>query len=265
MDSWTKLAPIVKRHTGRTLVGTDGGLYAFTDTEIRVPDRDVEGAIHEFCHFVVASESERRQLNMGLSQDWTHPGFTRMVRCEELAWSLENYIFGDLPVAQMASLLTPEARASGGGMNISSHTHDAWLRSGHSWDAFIGKDRELFERERAETVERAQKAHLEKEERRREDGKRIMVAEAALAEAVRAAETVIRHGELRPEGSEELRREALQRAESTLIQVGELQEIVRLWMKEIRGYEAKQLEALKPAGPLNVWQKLIWNDVAGDE
>lgn len=116
--TWNSLGDIIHEQTGRSLVGTPGGLYRFDETAIQVPYGSVEGAVHELCHWVVASESERRQVNMGLSQDWQHPLWDRMVWCEELAWSLEFYLYGDPSVADMAAMMTPEARASGGGGEI---------------------------------------------------------------------------------------------------------------------------------------------------
>lgn len=115
---WDAFGSLIHEQTGRKLVGTRGGTYVFSPTEIRVPDLDIEAAVHELCHWVVANDSERKQVNLGLSQDWQHPNYDRMVRCEEMAWSLEFYLFGDPTVEKMASYLTPEARASGGGYNI---------------------------------------------------------------------------------------------------------------------------------------------------
>ena len=120
MQTWERVGSIIQKTTGRRLVGTGGGLYAFTDAEIRLPFGSVEGAFHELCHWAVASDEERRQPNMGLVMDSAHPKFDRMVRCEELAWSLEFYLFGDPTVERMARFLTPEAAEGGSGYSISS-------------------------------------------------------------------------------------------------------------------------------------------------
>lgn len=168
---WDKLGTLIKEQTGRTLVGTGGGLYAFTETELRVPQGTGEGVIHELCHWVVASDEERRMPNLGLSMDWTHPGYDRMVRCEELAWSLQFYLFGDPTVEKMASYLTPEARASGGGSYISSYeqaqarqAREKRLHLEEAAKAELERGKHLVDREaeslRREALQRAEQVGL---------------------------------------------------------------------------------------------------------
>jgi hypothetical protein len=195
MEPWLAMVDVAQRVTGRRVVGTSGGLYAFTEAEIRLPYGSVEGLIHDVCHWVVADESERRQDNMGLSQDWTHPRYDRMVKCEELAWSLETYLFGDPPPEVMASLMTPESLASGGGNYSTSY----------------------MDRLPTMTLKRSA------------DAAAFRVTEAALAEMTRARASVVGHGELRPDGNEKLRREACRKAEETGFPVREIQNIVRAW------------------------------------
>jgi hypothetical protein len=180
-QDWKTLGRLVKETTGRTLIGTKGGLYAFTPHEMRIPRLDIEAGVHELCHYVVASPEERKQDNMGLSTDWTHPQFDRMVRCEELAWSLEFYLFGDPTAERMASFLTPEAQASGGGVNI-GYTNHAQFHGSH--------------RPRI-TLEEAAKAELER-------GKRLVEQQA-----------------------EQLRREALLKAEQAQLRVKELKALIQ--------------------------------------
>ena len=177
--NWERLAGIIHDLTGRRLVGTDGGLYCFSDTEIRVPDRDVEGATHELCHWVVATEEQRRQPNMGLVLDVSNPGFEWMVRCEELAWSLELFLFGDPTSAQMRACMTLESRASGSGAFPSSDDRDVVLEA------------------------------------------------ASLAELAVARDKVFRHGEQRPDGTEDLRRDVLRVAGQVALPVRALQSIIR--------------------------------------
>ncbi len=200
---WTELSSIVQQTTGRKLVGTPGGLYAFTDSELRVPYGSVEGVIHELCHFAVSNDTEKKQLNLGLSTDWQHPGYDRMVKCEELAWSLEFYLFGDPAVERMASFLTPEARASGGGGYVTYYT-----------------------KAEQEERDRLQKAYR--------------VEQAAIAELTRAMRTVLR-GELRPDGSEELRREALAKAEQAGLPVKRIKALI----KELEQEEERRVEQEK--------------------
>lgn len=121
---WSDLGGIVKQASGRLLVATDGGLYAVMPTTIAVPYGSVEGAIHELCHWVVADEAERRQENFALSQDWSHPRWLHMVQREEEAWALEYFLFSDRSPAEMASIMTPEARSSGGGGYLSMEEMD---------------------------------------------------------------------------------------------------------------------------------------------
>lgn len=165
------MAEVVREQTGRRLVGTDGGLYLFSESEIRLPYGSVEGAVHELCHWVVASEEERKLPNMGLSTDWQHPKFDRMVRCEELAWSLEFYLYGDPTAEIMARYLTPEARASGGGVNIGYTNHSQFT------------PRQRWEGVQQPTLEEAAKAEMER-------GKRLVEQEAEKLrrEALRKAE-----------------------------------------------------------------------------
>lgn len=192
-DPWLAMVDVAERVTGRRVVPTDGGLYTFGLDVLAVPKGSVEGLVHETCHWVVASESERRQPNLGLSQDWEHPGYDRMVKCEELAWSLEFFLFGDPPIPLMGSLMTPEARSSGGGYSYTS-----------------------YEVERLKGPAAADEVAL-------------TVTHAAMAEMERARLNVVGHGELRPEGSESLRREALKDAVAAGLPVREIQRIVRAW------------------------------------
>jgi hypothetical protein len=195
-DSWLAMVDVAERVTGRRVNPTDGGLYSFGVDELAVPYGSVEGLTHEVCHWVVASESERRMENMGLSQDWEHPRYDRMVKCEELAWSLENYLLGDPPPEVLGCMMTPEARSSGGGGYYTE-----------------------YERERVKNLQGAAAA----------DAVALIVTRAAEAEMFRAKERVFGHGEIRPDGSEALRREALAAAEKTGLPVKEIQKIVRTW------------------------------------
>ncbi len=116
--AWSKVGEAIKSITGRKLVGTDGGLYVFSDTEIRVPDYDVEAAVHELCHWIVASDRERRMPNLDMYTDPRHPDYARMVLREESAWSLEFWLFGDPTPVQLARIMSPVAMASGSGQAI---------------------------------------------------------------------------------------------------------------------------------------------------
>lgn len=122
MSTWNEVGGIIKSVTGRRLIGIPTGPYEFGATELKIPTGSVEGAVHDLCHFVVASPEEKRMPNMGLSQDWTHPRWDRMVMCEELAWALEFWLYGNPTVADMASLMTPEACSSGGGGYITDYS-----------------------------------------------------------------------------------------------------------------------------------------------
>lgn len=228
MESWTQLAEIIRKQTGRKVVGTAGGLYTFSDVELRVPLGSVEGLVHDLCHWVVASPEERKQPNMGLSQDWTHPGWDRMVRCEELAWSLEMYLFGDPSIPVMASLMTPEARVSGGGVNVSTQELiglGLYPRPEFGYcvhDDDVAREREKLRRKRErETPNLSAKEAAEVVA--------YGVTKAALAEMERARAKVLGHGELRPDGNEHLRREALDKAEQAGLPVRAIQRIVREW------------------------------------
>jgi hypothetical protein len=118
-----------------------------------------------------------------------------MVKCEELAWSLETYLFGDPPPEVMASLMTPESLASGGGYYSTS---------------YVAPKPPMTLKQSADAVA-------------------FTVAEAAIAEMERARDRVIGHGELRPDGDEKLRREACRAAEETGLPVREIQKIIRAW------------------------------------
>jgi hypothetical protein len=120
IETWNTLALAIRQETGRTLHGTPGGQFVWTDSGLYVPMGNIEGVIHEVAHWLVSSEEERRMPNLGLVEDWLHPRWQRSVRNEEEAWSLEFWLFGDPTVARMASFLTPEALRGGGGGYISA-------------------------------------------------------------------------------------------------------------------------------------------------
>lgn len=116
-DAWQFVGAEILRHLGRPLVGHCGGDYVMSSSMVAVPDRDVEAAVHELCHWIVATEDERRTPNLGLSEDWHHPGYKAMVLAEERAWLLEFDLFGATP-RQVASIMTTESIRSGAGSPI---------------------------------------------------------------------------------------------------------------------------------------------------
>jgi hypothetical protein len=292
MEPWLQLAEVVREQTGRRLVGTDGGLYLFSESEIRLPYGSVEGAVHELCHWVVASEEERKQPNMGLSTDWQHPKFDRMVRCEELAWSLEFYLYGDPAIEVMASHLTPEARRSGGGYNI-----------GHSYSPtrYLKPTKEsleeaaLAELERAFATLRFEKPRPDGSEALRREA--LQKAEAAGLPVVRLRAVIEADVEARKPrcirckmgvsntpADYELRVQAANRktrerggswgveakplfCTSCQCSCGCEEYLSSTRLKaEASGREVEQtLTYLKrPTGPLNAWQRLIWDDIGDD-
>lgn len=241
--AFADLGALIHRVTGARLVGSDGGDYVHTSDVIAVPDGDVEAAVHELCHFIVASQEERRMPNLGLSTDWTHPRFDRMVRCEEMAWSLELWLFGDPTPGLMRACMTPESVAAGGGgyttaelnrenVNLakrgpcakcgcSEHRHSDKVPGG-----MLSVVRE-WNRERGYPEPAAG-----------DEGfcrtafcgcvgfQPIGPTEAARAEVAVARATALGTSELRPDGSEALRREALQKAEALQLPVKELRDLI---------------------------------------
>jgi hypothetical protein len=127
------------------------------------------------------------KTNLGLSTDWSHPDFWRMVIDEERAWSLEHYIFGDPCAVVMSSFLTPESRSSGGGCHVSSF------------------------------------------ELTRRDPDRVALAHTTMAGMELTRRNLWRHGEQRPEGTEQLRRDALRMAESVGLPVAAIVRAVDLY------------------------------------
>lgn len=121
-DFWPELGAIIEKQTGRRLLGTDGGKYQFGLDTMSVPDRDVEAAVHELCHWVVATESERRQHNLGLDSC----SYEHLVLREEEAWSLEMMLFGDAPQEELLVCMSPIAVFSGSGRFLTD-VPDRWV------------------------------------------------------------------------------------------------------------------------------------------
>lgn len=69
----------------------DGNLvpYKITDRCFYVPEGDVEAIVHDMCHWIIASKTERTVEN--LSMDGMNEA--DLIYREELAWSLEAWIF----------------------------------------------------------------------------------------------------------------------------------------------------------------------------
>lgn len=213
--AWAEIGKVVHDVTGRTLVGTGGGRYVATSAGIYVPNWDMDAAIHELAHFVVASEDERRQRNWGLSTDWDHhldEDFDRMVLREEQTWSLQLYLFGDPSPERIVEIMSPEAAFTDGGSYGGGYVSSTPAK-------------------KPDTVTQND-------------------AEASKAEIAKARDLLVRHGEMRPEGTEELRRFALRRAEELGLPVAKIKRIIADWEKfqESEAADLKeQLQAVREA------------------
>lgn len=66
-DRMERLITFAKELTGKTVEWRDGWWYQKKNTII-VPKGDFEGLLHEVCHYVVATDTEREAPNLQLTQ-----------------------------------------------------------------------------------------------------------------------------------------------------------------------------------------------------
>ena len=67
--AFATLVPIVERLTRRKRSASQWTTWTAPQGEIRTPLNDVEGLLHELCHWIVADEKVRDQANYGLEDD----------------------------------------------------------------------------------------------------------------------------------------------------------------------------------------------------
>lgn len=144
-SAWDRLTTVVAAATGLKVVakGPPPESYYQDDTKIVVTWGDCEALLHEACHWIVATDSERQIPNLGLSGDGDPDSLSRLR--EEQAWGLECWLLSPFASeTEVVERLTPESRASHP-LHLGGYLHDrtdtlAWAlgalqRSPFSMDA----------------------------------------------------------------------------------------------------------------------------------
>lgn len=80
--------------------------YNITDRYLFIPEGDVEAAIHDMCHWIVAGIKERWENNCGMDR----MSEELLIEKEELAWTLETWIFSAvIGEPELVDLVSPHA------------------------------------------------------------------------------------------------------------------------------------------------------------
>lgn len=72
--AFAALVSIVERLTQRKWSASQWATWTAPHGEIRTPVNDVEGLLHELCHWIVADEKVRDQANYGIEDDFSISG-----------------------------------------------------------------------------------------------------------------------------------------------------------------------------------------------
>lgn len=80
--------------------------YEITDNYLYLPEGDVEAAIHDMCHWIVADDDKKELFNCGMNKMEEED----LIRVEELAWTLETWIFSAIiGEPDLVELVSPHA------------------------------------------------------------------------------------------------------------------------------------------------------------
>lgn len=203
---WTEVCEIVEAVTGRPVIGTDGGEYLYTHDAIYVPG--VESALHELCHWTVATESERRRDNYGLTQNWREGGdaFCLGVLREEEVFSLQFFIMGDISIERFGRIMTCEANATCSPVTLCRHDM------------------------RSPVPPMSESSYLAS----RDPGDARWLANGMVARTELAYEIgLVRGDNIRPDGTESRRRHVLRCAERVGLPVDRLRDVARRWIRSV--------------------------------
>lgn len=85
-----KLVTLAKRVTNKKVESGYDGWTQDVDT-IHIPEGDEEGLLHEVLHWIVASDEERRWLNLALDEDDVYAANKRLAKGEKLkGWTINT-------------------------------------------------------------------------------------------------------------------------------------------------------------------------------
>lgn len=93
--AFAALVLIVERLTLRKWSASQWMMWTAPQGEIRTPVNDVEGLLHELCHWIVADEKVRDQANYGLEDDFSISGTQqqRQKRQEKFCGWIEDTLY----------------------------------------------------------------------------------------------------------------------------------------------------------------------------
>jgi hypothetical protein len=109
---WLDLCSLIQQVTGKkhTHKADPEAWFRNDPEEFVLPEGQVEGFMHEFCHWIVASDDDRLKNNLGLGK--FRAEFTREdgLRNEERVWALEAWLFSPyITELELAKHISPEA------------------------------------------------------------------------------------------------------------------------------------------------------------
>jgi hypothetical protein len=112
IEIWTDLCSLIEQITGKhhTHKPDPSAWFRNDPDEFVLPEGQVEGFMHEFCHWVIASEDDRKKKNLGLGK--FRADFTRQdgLLNEERVWALESWLFSPyITELDLAKHISPEA------------------------------------------------------------------------------------------------------------------------------------------------------------
>lgn len=111
---WLNLCTFVNELTNKVWVHkkheSQDASYQITDRAFCLPEGDVEALIHDMCHWTVASPEQREKLNLNLSPPYADKNKEWLVGQEELAWTLEAWVFSAvIGEPELVDLVSPNA------------------------------------------------------------------------------------------------------------------------------------------------------------
>lgn len=195
---------------GVPIVWTAGGDYSYSPVGLFVPG--IESVLHELSHWLVATDSERRQENYGLCGDWRYGGdaFQRGVLREEEAFSLEFFLLGDPSIVEFGRLATCDANAT---------------------CSPVGLTRSRMRSSRPPLL------------REHGDADEVWTTHAMLARTERVYEMrLVRGDSLRPDSCEQIRRRVLKRASAPGVPLRSIIELATRW-RHRSGYSPSERTA----------------------
>lgn len=80
--------------------------YEITGNYLYLPEGDVEAAIHDMCHWIIADDDKRELYNCAMNKMTEN----ELIKVEELAWTLETWLFSAvIGEPELVELVSPHA------------------------------------------------------------------------------------------------------------------------------------------------------------